>query len=712
MAPSTPQIIGDFKIRRELGRGGMGVVYLARQLSLARDVALKVLAPEAGLDGDRILRFQREASLLGRISHPHIVKVFLVGEEAGRHFLAMEYVEGTDLDRVLQQRAAGALDELPQEFREDFLRASVRAARDTARALGAAHDKGIVHRDVKPSNILITAGGRVLLADFGLARDLGANALTRTGDAMGTPYYMSPERFGSRDPTPTADVYALGAVLYECIAGRRPFDEETPEALMAAILEREPITPRQLERGCDRDLETIVLKCLEKNPAQRYPDGTSLARDLTRYLEGEPIEAVPLGPLTRAVRRLRRRKASLPALLLVVVAAIALLIWGWSERSSREIARTRTEIRTAIDSGDVEQALVLMNAELKQRPDHEQVRFDRAELALRQRRWEDAASDFEYLASNSAAGATAAALGYHLARAIADDPTGGELAVPPPGEPATSREAHYRSLIHQARGEFEQARQINRRAIELDPDDLEATYSLGALLFRLGEFAAAEELLLRYDRRRSRASVNNYLGRIDMDNHRYESASLHFARYTRAEPGDVTGWNNLAGAHTKLAQRAHDVGRNADFETNRAAARQALEEARRLDPTYFLVAYNDAVIHLLDRNVERAEELFVSAVQQFSARGERDPSWGIRMYLNFPMMLNWAEAFDRSLSYLEEMKRADPAFAEQELWNAACFDALTALGRDDEARKLLEQLDPELVKGSVELKKRLEFLAE
>ena len=328
MDRERPRILGDFKLLRELGRGGMGVVYLAKQLSLAREVALKVLSQDVGSDGERILRFQREASLLGRISHPHIVKVFLVGEEQGSHFLAMEYVDGTDLDQVLDARQAGRNESLPLEFREDFRRASVRAARDTARALGAAHEKGIVHRDVKPSNILIGRQARVLLADFGLARDLSNQALTRTGAALGTPYYMSPEQFSSGTAGPASDVYALGSVLYECVAGRRAFEEPTAERLMSRILDEDPVPPRIVDPVIEKDLETIILTCLEKDPGRRYPDGGALARDLTRFLEGEQIEASASGPVTRFVRRVRRRRAPLLVLLTAVAIAFSFLIWG------------------------------------------------------------------------------------------------------------------------------------------------------------------------------------------------------------------------------------------------------------------------------------------------------------------------------------------------------------------------------------------------
>ncbi len=284
-----PRILGDFKLSHEVGRGGMGIVYRARQLSLNRDVALKVLAREAMHDSERVLRFQREAALLGRLNSPHIVQVFTIGQERDEHFLAMEFVEGTDLERVLRARHDGRATDLPDGFRSEFARAAVTVVRDVALGLGAAHEQGIVHRDVKPSNVLLAKDGRALLGDFGLARDLSAAALTTSGMMLGTPFYMSPERFKGEPLTPAADVYALGAMLYECVTGHRPFESLNPERLMKSILDDDPIAPRKHEKDVARDLETIVLKCIEKDPALRYPHAGALAADLTRVLAGEPI---------------------------------------------------------------------------------------------------------------------------------------------------------------------------------------------------------------------------------------------------------------------------------------------------------------------------------------------------------------------------------------------------------------------------------------
>ncbi|MFG0318252.1 MAG: protein kinase, partial [Planctomycetota bacterium JB042] len=685
--PAAPRILGDFKIRRELGRGGMGVVYLARQLSLARDVALKVLTEEAGADADRILRFQREAALLGRLAHPNLVRVFVVGEDRGLHFLAMEYVEGTDLERVLARRLEPA--GLPAAFASDFRGAAVGAARDAARGLGAAHAEGIVHRNVKPSNILLADDGRVVLADFGLARDLSAAALTRTGTTLGTPYYMSPEQFSGGGATPQADVYALGAVLYEGVTGKRPFDAATPERLMTSILEDEPPPPRRLDARVDRDLETVVLKCLEKDPARRYADGAALAADLTRYLDGEPIEAVAVGTLTRIVRRTRRRRVSLVFLLAAAALALGFLGWGLRGEAVRAREQALDAVITALNEDELATARARMDEELERRPGHAAVRYERAELALREKRWGDAASDFERLLEDGDDPAGAAA-GLLLARSIE---RGAPVEEVPSGPVTSAREAYYRGLMHQTRRELDQALAWTERALELDPGHVEAWYALGGVQHRLGHVDAAEAAFARYDRVRSRADVKKRLGDFDMQKERFESAVAYFERYVRMEPGDVVGWNNLAAAHAKAAirhARSDDPDAAAAFERERAAAEEALARAKACDADYFLVAYNDAVLRVFAGEIERAEARFRDAIRAFAGDSRTDPEW-MGMWSGFAGMLNWTGEIGRALAILEEARAGNPAFEHDPNWIAAKVEALHLDGRVDDATRLLDR---------------------
>jgi len=680
---TAPRILGDFKIVRELGRGGMGVVYLARQLSLARDVALKVLSSEASADSDRILRFQREAALLGRLAHPNIVRVFVVGEDQGLHFLAMEFVEGTDLERVLANREDPS--QMAVAFGRDFLRESARVVRDAARGLGAAHAEGIVHRDIKPSNVLLADNGRVVLADFGLARDLEAAALTRTGTMLGTPYYMSPERFRAGLPTPAGDVYALGAVLYECATGGRPFEAPTPESLMSAILEDEPEPLRRRNGNIPRDLETIALKCLEKDPLARYPDGVTLAEDLSRFLEGEPIEATAVGTLTRIVRRTRRRRVSLLMLLGAVLAA-GLILGSWlrSEAIHRR-EKAHTDVVEALDDDELALARRLMDDELATRPDHERVRFDRAELALREGRWDDAAADFEALVASGASASSAT--GLVLARSIA----AGKAVEQLPTEPEVdARDAYYRGLMHQTRREFESAIVATQRALELDEGLVEAWYALGGIHYRRQEFDEAEKALDRYDRVRSRADVKLKLAKIDFDKERFESAVAYYERYTRMREDDVVGWNSLAGAQMGIAMRHAEGGDDVEYEAARLLAEAAHTRAMQLDPSYFLVIYNRAILHLMSDEIEPALERFREAIRVFGPGSLTDREW-MPMWVRFGGMLNWAGEGPLALSILEEARDANPAFESDPNWVAATIEALILVGRVTEGEQLLEE---------------------
>ena len=704
---TAPKVLGDFKLGRELGRGGMGVVYLARQLSLVRDVALKILSADAGLDEERILRFQREAALLGRLSHPHIVHVFMVGEVAGFHYLAMEYVDGTDLERVLAARSRGALESepVPDSLRGDFVLASTKLARDLARGLGAAHAQGIVHRDVKPSNILIGRDGRVCLADFGLARDLGAAALTTSGTALGTPYYMSPERYGNAEPTPASDVYALGAVLYECVTGRRVFESDTPASLMASILHDEPVAPRAIQGGVHPDLETILLTCLEKDPARRFPDGDALADDLDRYLSGEPIASSPIGPVTRVIRRARRRKTSLLLLVATIAASAIGFGWGYVKLDRSRLREATHAIGSALNREETERARALMDALLARWPHAEEVRFDRADLALRERRFDDARRDFETL-RDGGLDPRAAEIGSRLVGSIVDHP--GETPEIDAAPSTTARQAFYRSITFQARGERDLALEENRKTLELDPDYLEARYSLGMTLLRLQDLDGAEEALLAYDRERSRADVHMHLGDILWFKENLDGALVFYERYVRKRPESAAGWGRLAAVRIALASALADDERYDESDDEKKAAREALDRARNLDPADAMVVFNEAVLALLDGDVDAARGRFNDAM-----------SLPVTRELLVMMSVSFARTLDRTgetalaIAYLEETGRQLDWLRERYFWVYATADLYRKEGRYDDAVELLDRALAGALAGSRELEAlRAEVVAE
>ncbi len=276
-----PTTFGDFELTEEIGRGGMGVVYRARQKSLGREVALKlILLDHLASDTDRA-RFYAEARAAARLEHPHIVPVYDLGDVQGRPYISMKLIEGKTL--------AARLQEGPMEGKQ-----AAELLIPLCQAVQYAHQNSVLHRDVKPSNILIDPEGQAFLTDFGLAKDLRETpTLTRTGAVVGTPAYMPPEQASGQKPTldPTSDVYSLGAVLYHMITGQPPFAGRTGLETVLMVMEQDPPSPRSVARGLDRDLEMIILRCLQKPPDLRYASAAALEDDLKAYLSDEEISA-------------------------------------------------------------------------------------------------------------------------------------------------------------------------------------------------------------------------------------------------------------------------------------------------------------------------------------------------------------------------------------------------------------------------------------
>jgi serine/threonine-protein kinase len=307
---------GHYELLRELGRGGMGVVYQARQKHADRLVALKVMRDADHVAESDKLRFTGEVRAMARVSHPHIVAVFEVGEENGCPYFTMEYVDGHSLAQRLR---AGP----PYTAAE-----SAQWIEDVAGALQTAHDAGILHRDIKPGNILIGPHGEAKLTDFGLAKHLDQDTgLTAAGSAVGTPSYMPPEQARGELSKlgPASDIYALGATFYELLTGRPPFRGETPGGTLVRVLQDDVVPPRKYRPGLSLELEAVCLKCLEKNPAGRYASARELADDLRRWRNGEATKVRPWSWRRRLARRLRRHWKPIAAALFVVVTVAAFL---------------------------------------------------------------------------------------------------------------------------------------------------------------------------------------------------------------------------------------------------------------------------------------------------------------------------------------------------------------------------------------------------
>ncbi len=384
----TRRSLGDFEIVREIGRGGMGVVYEATQVSLHRKVALKVLSGGLGLTATAVRRFRREAEAAASLHHTNIVPVYTTGEQDGTHFYAMELVDGPSLDLVIRQARqqdtgapalvaadAGASSQeggLPSQLAATVAHVKgpdspspspaglssssltsdghdfddvARMVAEVADALEYAHKSGVVHRDIKPSNLLLSPDGRLSVNDFGLARMLEEPGMTMTGEFVGTPAYMSPEQItAGRTPLDhRTDIYSLGATLYELLTLQPPFPGQRRDQVLAQILHKEPRPPRKLNKKVPADLETICLKALEKDPDRRYQTAGAVAEDLRRYVNRFAIAARRAGPLER-LRKWARRRPGLAAALAGLV-AVMLVAGFFADQARRAMEKGFAERR-------------------------------------------------------------------------------------------------------------------------------------------------------------------------------------------------------------------------------------------------------------------------------------------------------------------------------------------------------------------------------
>lgn len=363
------RFFGDYEIIEEIARGGMGVVYRARQMSLNRLVALKMIQSHHLLSDEARLRFRVEVEAVAQLHHPHIVSLFESGEHDGAHYFTMTLVDGGDLTTRLQ--------------RQPPVREQVQLLVKVCRAVHYAHQRGILHRDLKPSNILVDQQGEPHVADFGLAKSLDQDSgFTFTSSVLGSPNYMAPEQAAgkTRQLTTSVDVYGLGAILYHLLAGRPPFQAKTPIDTLRQVVDHDPAPPRLINTQVDRDLETIALKCLRKEPGERYDTAEGLAQDLERWLADESIMARPLGPWGVTRRWCRRHPgfvllgAALAASLIALVTGSTLAAWRIRSANQRtESLVTRMQIQRAeelFSGGEASKGLAMLAHVVRQEPGH------------------------------------------------------------------------------------------------------------------------------------------------------------------------------------------------------------------------------------------------------------------------------------------------------------------------------------------------------
>ncbi|MFI5459079.1 MAG: protein kinase [Isosphaerales bacterium] len=383
--PTRIRYFGDYELVHEIARGGMGVVYRARQLSLNRPVALKMILAGQLASDTEVRRFYTEAEAAANLDHPGIVPIYEVGQHEGQHFFSMGFVEGQSLS---QRLADGPLP----------AREAAELIRRVSEAIEYAHQHGVIHRDLKPANILLDRNGNPRVTDFGLAKKVqGDSGLTGSGQIMGTPSYMPPEQAGGPrgEVGPPADVYALGATLYALVTGRPPFQAATAMDTVIQVVSDEPVPPRRLNASISRDLETICLKCLEKGQSRRYASASDLAADLGRYLAGEPIMARPVTRVERAVKWARRRPVIAALLgLVALVTALGLggVLWQWRQavqaRGVAERESGRAKSQTELAEERLEDAVKARAEEKKQTELAEQRLYD-VRMNLVQHYWED-----------------------------------------------------------------------------------------------------------------------------------------------------------------------------------------------------------------------------------------------------------------------------------------------------------------------------------
>ena len=456
--PRPTQRLGDFEIVREVGRGGMGVVYEARQTSLNRKVALKVLSGGLGLTPQAVARFRREAEAAAKLHHTNIVPIYAIGEADSTHYYAMELVEGPSLNVVIHQlrseprasaRADGSVSECPEEALgaeaqttattplPDCVAQTItstapqapqpppetivgessttltaaggyfdnvaRMIAEVADALDYAREQGVIHRDIKPSNLLLSPAGRLSINDFGLARILEQPGMTTTGEFMGSPLYMSPEQItAGRTPLDhRTDIYSLGATLYELLTFDPPFPGERRDQILAQIIHKEPKPPRRINRKVPVDLETICLKAIEKDPDRRYQTAGQMADDLRKYLNRYAISAKRAGPITRVAKWVRRRPAVAALLGAVVVLGAFAGVLAYSAHLSN-VRVVEMQRQQAIDdallaamSGEFDRAQAAIERAELLRVDLGWVRMLQGHLALQQGRAHQAVADLE-----------------------------------------------------------------------------------------------------------------------------------------------------------------------------------------------------------------------------------------------------------------------------------------------------------------------------
>jgi len=739
-AVGLPERIGGHTILRELGRGGMGVVYLARDEVLGRTVALKAMTNPALAGEHGRERFQREVRAIAALSHPCIVPIHEAGEDGGTPYYTMPFIEGRSLaERLGELRARGieperltgahlvsssgegarteggepgrspSGDSSGSGTRLPLARSHVeRVARltlDVAEALVHAHARGLVHRDVKPSNILVSAEGRALLCDFGLARGEAAPGITRSGDLVGTPHYVAPEQAAGGEVDARSDVYALGTTLYELLTLKLPHEGRTTAEILHRIQTREPVPLRRWNPAVPRDLETICATAMAKEPARRYASAEELAADLRRFLTHRPVLARPVGPVTRAMRWTRRNPMTALALgsltLLVVVGPTVFALFSRAAAARLEREQEATLAQRDRADRNVERVLRTIDEMLTRVSEEDLAHLPRMESVRR--------------------ALLERALALH--RELLEEGGGDDLRV----RRKTAKSQRQVADIQLALGRLDEAGEAAARAVELgtailevpeaDDDDREelahALEVLSRVLEDRGDTDRAEAPLLRAlelregrrdspEARRELAGMHFTLGRYYLSCSRLPDAERElratieqYERAMKEDPTDVVLFSLHAKALVNLASALSNGRRDEEAEP---VLREALEAWRALvgfEPTWLVArlglvkAMTNLADLVTDRNAgDEALELSAEAVrlgEEILAEHPDVPDYSEVLAMVYRIRMNAfrlagelevaAESGERGLVLLEEAERRFPDLAAwQRVRASTCED--------------------------------------
>jgi tetratricopeptide (TPR) repeat protein/predicted Ser/Thr protein kinase len=537
-ADATPEVIGKYELREELGRGGMGIVYRAYDRVLKRSVALKMINDPKRAGGKLLKRFTQEASIIARLHDPRLVPIFEVGEYEKKPYFVMELIEGRSLQRLLREETVPG-------------RRVAEIVREVALALKHAHENGIIHRDVKPENILIDSSGNPRLMDFGLAIDEETEErFTAPGAILGTPEYMSPEQAAgaTSELTEATDIYALGAILYHALVGKPPFQATEMHRVIYKVITLEPTPPRRLDPKIHQDLETITLRCLMKEPTRRYLTAEEVADELGRYLAGEPIVARPQGSIERAWRRARRYRGFVIAFLLLLIlvgmggaflddmrrrdnAKALEELRAEKERAARAAAQAESEkaratieeARTALAGNEFQRALDAANRAVELDPKSADAWAVRATARFRTTDRQGALDD--------------------AARAI-------EL------DPRCSLAWITRASVESNKHETEAAIADANRALEIDPKDGRAYHVRGCARFNAGDVEGAlGDATKAIELKPKEAGAWLLRASARLNTREYDGAIEDATRGIELEPTDAHGWQARGAARAMRAKK-------------------------------------------------------------------------------------------------------------------------------------------------------------